>query len=458
MEKSAQKKTYRDPILNRIVQEKAAWNREVSAFINDVIHFKKSMNGWPSKFYKERTRLSQPIPIDLASILSKMTGEFQELANQGNGLIQEQKEFAQAYVKRHSERAQDKLEQTHGPATPAAPSPARPDLSQQMGKKLSASNLELVKLASEMEFKYELEVLASNPFSRFITRLFNPKFGFTQASRIRRLRMTMLDYCVKSYKELKKLHKEVVKSNKNSIEVSHKMMTVVWNYWNAVNRLFTTFKVIRPEEIVDEGGEISDPARKKEKSESAKPAGAQPALQQDSAAIAKLKDFQAAFNQLGSLMSNQSFNDLHSIVESVNAATNDRKLEVLQNANVEEVYAKALKEANQELGTTGSSFQEVAVQMQSQPAKTAQLQRYLGKTRHQILPGMSSGQRLEIYNLITQIRRDLDNVMNLLEKGFDQEQLTTAIGQVNREMVTLRTMMRSLYSAEKPEVASSPFF
>ena len=48
--------------------------------------------------------------------------------------------------------------------------------------------------------------------------------------------------------------------------------------------------------------------------------------------------------------------------------------------------------------------------------------------------------------------------MDLLEKGFDEVAITAALAQVNREMISLRTMMRSLYYSEKPEEQSTPFF
>jgi hypothetical protein len=473
MEKTAAPKTYKDPTLNKIIQEKAVWNRQVSALINDLIHFKKSVNGWPSKFYKERTRITQPVPIDLTSILGKISGEFQEIANSGNGILQEQANFAKTHIKKHTDNTLDKLDQTHGPAngpTPTAPKPGGPDLSQQMGQKMSASiESELIKLGSDMELKYELEVMASNPFSRFITRLFNPKFGFGEAARIRRLRMAMLDNCVKSYKEIKKLHKEIVKSSKNSIVVSHKMMTQIWNYWNAVNRLFSTYKAIRPSDIIkDPGGQIeTDPDLKREKAieEGRDPEAEQgtppptpvgPAgLEQAPVLVALLKDYRTASAMLAATKS-PAFHELNSIVESVMAAPKDKKAEVLLSTNINDVYSRAIQEVNTELGTNGTSFKEIATMKQKLPvAKEAQ--RQLGKIRHQLLPGATSGQRLEIYQFITQIRKDLDEVMNLLESGFDQDKLTTAIGQVNREMAALRTMMRSLYYSEKPEEASSPF-
>jgi hypothetical protein len=469
MEKTSQRKTYRDPALNKIVQEKAAWNRQVSTFINDLIHLKKSMNGWPSKFYKERTRISQPAPIDLAGILSKMSGDFQELANQGSGIVQEQKEFAQSHVKRQSDRTLGKLEQNRGPATGPAPETSKPggsDLSQQMGKQLgAAAQTQLMKIASSFEDRYLLEAEASNPISRFVTRLFNPRYGFGESARIRRLRMAMLDNCVKSYKEIRKLHKEIVRSSKSSITTSYKMMTVVWNYWNAVNRLFSTYKAIRPDAIVgDSGGEIeTDPELKREKAleEGRDPdesvSAGNVSVQQATKFLFLLKDYKAAS---GALMATKSpaFHELDAITTAVVAAPKDKKTEVLLGSNLGDVYRKALQEVNTELGTNGSSFQEIVMMAKPKAPTTKEAQRQLGKFRHQILPGATSGQRLEIYQFLTQIRTDMDNVMNLLEKGFDQEQLSAAIGQVSREMSALRMMMRSLYHAEKPEEASNSFF
>src|SRR6185369_6366342 len=252
-------KTYKDPTLNKIVQEKAAWNRSVSALINDLIHFKKSVNGWPSKYYKERTRITAPIPVDLAGILSQISGEFQEIANRGNSILAEQAEFSKSHMKRKTDQTLSKLDQMRGPTDvpkPAAPG-GTPDLSKQLSPGVTASKrIEMLKLAIELEDKYDLESLGSNPISRFVTRLFNPKYGFGEAARMRRLRMTMLDSCAKAYKALKALHKEVVKSSKGSVENSHKMMTSVWNHWNIVNRLFNSYKALKPGTVKDPGGKI----------------------------------------------------------------------------------------------------------------------------------------------------------------------------------------------------------
>ncbi len=244
------------------------------------------------------------------------------------------------------------------------------------------------------------------------------------------------------------------------------MMTQIWNYWNAVNRLFSTYKAIRPGEVItDPGGQIeTDPELKKEKAieEGRDPDAEQPlapvspmGLEQAAGLVALLKDYRTASASLAATKS-PAFRELNSIVESVMAAPKDKKTEVLLNTNISKVYNQAIQEINTELGTNGTSFKEIVAMKQKLPAKEAQ--RQLGKIRHQLLPGDTSGQRLEIYQFLNQIRRDLDEVMNLLESGFDQDKLTPAINQVNREMAALRTMMRSLYYSVKPDEASTPFF
>jgi hypothetical protein len=469
MEKNAAK-TYKDPALNKIIQEKAAWNKQVSALINDIIHFKKSMNGWPSKYYKERTRITAPVPVDLSGILGQIAGEFQEIASRGNGILQEQAAFSKSHMKRKTENTLNTLERLRGPVDekkPAGPTPT-PDLTQQLGKGLAAaSEFALIKLASDFEDKYFLEARASNPFSRFITRLFNPKWGFGEDARIRRLRMTMLDSCVKSLKALKALHKEIVKSSSNSIVTSHKMMTVVWNYWNIVNRLFGTFKLMKPGPVKETGGPIADPERAKEK---AVEEGRDPDTEVDGDDKSqwnpetydmaqdyarRAEDFKQ--NATSIKATSPAFYALHSAVESIMAAPKGQKIQQLLHSKIGELYNKALEEVNKELGTNGTSFAQIAVQQQAQ-GTTKAAQRQLGKLRHQIVPGATSGSRLEVYNMITEIRKNLNIVMDLLEGGFDQAKLSIAINQVNREIAALRTMIRSLYYSEKPEEASSPFF
>lgn len=473
MEKKAQKKTYKDPALNKIIQEKAAWNKQVSALINDLIHFKKSMNGWPSKYYKERTRITQPTPIDLPSILNQIAGDFQEITNRGNGILQEQSEFSKSHLKRHTDRTLDRLEKMQGPteaAPPAPPTPGGPvDLSQQLGKGLAfIEDSNLIKLASELEGKYFLESQASNPITRFITRLFNPKFGFGEAARMRRLRMTMLDSCAKTYKSLKTLQAVVVKSSDSSIEQSHKMMTMAWNNWNIVYRLATTFKGLKPGGAKDPGGIIEDPDLKKQREieEGYDPEMEQPTVSSvgtAEVAARMIKDYRENVLSFGNDPEIvRRLQELNSIVERILAAPKNKKIFEIQNSGVEVAYQKAIELVNAEWGTSGSTFQEIAAQRAAQVSarkKDAQEFRgFLGKTRHQLLPGGTSGSRLEIYNTIGEVKKEVNLLMDLLEKGYEQDKIEKQVTQIHRQMSVLRTMIRSLFYSVKPDKAPAPFF
>jgi hypothetical protein len=179
----------------------------------------------------------------------------------------------------------------------------------------------------------------------------------------------------------------------------------------------------------------------------------------DKSSLAKLtaliQDYRAYAPSIKS--NSPAFRELNAIVEAVMAAPKNSKGEVLAKSNFGRLYADAIREVSAELNVGGSSFQEIAqnIKLDGANSKTAQ---FLGKTRHQIIPGRTSGSRLEVYQLVDQIMRNLDIVMNTLEDGFDQTKLTTAISQVNRDMSALRTTIRSLYYSEKPEEASNTFF
>jgi hypothetical protein len=461
MEKTARRPST-DPVQERLRQNKASWNKEVSTFINDLIHFKKTMNGWPSKFFKERSRITTPIPADPATIIGSLSGDFQELVNKGNSVIQEQLEYAKNRRQRQPKQLNLPLPEP-GKAPPAAEAPKpQQDLSKQLSLGLEASikKSELIKLAIEMEEKYSLESQASNPVTRFVTRLFNPKYGFGEAARMRRLRMTMLDNCAKAYKTLKALHKEIVKSSGSSIESSHKMMTSVWNYWNIVNRLFSSYKALRPGEVKEPGGVIEDPESRRQRAidegrdpeEVGAPPGEMPTAS-DAANI--VQDYQANANYIGAISKNPQFGAFVSAMEQLKARPKSRKPTSKELDALQMSYNSAVGATNQELGTSGQSFKDIVQQHKSLPQKQAQS---FGKTRHQLIPGATSGARLEVYNLIETLRQDLDAVMDLLEAGFDQEKLSEAISKVNRQMSALRTMTRALYFSEKPEMASNSFF
>jgi hypothetical protein len=475
-----------DPQQEKLRQNKAVWNKDVSALVNDLIHFKKMMNGWPSKFFKERSRITSPIPADPATIIGSLANDFQEISNRGTSLIQEQAEYAKTRRQRQPKQLNLPLQQPQKPGEPApAAAPPAPDLTKQLslGLNASASQIALTKLASSFESKYSLEKEASNPFSRFIARILTPRMGFGEGARIRRLRRTMLDNCLKAYKDLKKLHKEIVRSSTASIPNSHKLMSSVWNNWNAVNRLFSTYKMMRPKPAVDVGDPLdASPDVKEDRKQNNLPsAPGQTDVPDLGTNKNTIKSILEDYMRYGQQFSPDHYHviglqRLNKVIEQLRIAPKDKWVTIAQGASLEQVYQAAIRDLNESLNTHGNTFKEVSEQSTTnKPAVSApvvdspvvsasdnvqllakaQLVRWLGKTRHQLVPGATSGTRLEAYNLIGALKKDLDNIMNIVERGFDEAQLEIAISQVSREMMMLRTMLRSLYFSEQP-VSKNP--
>lgn len=266
-----------DPVQEKLRQAKSLWNKEVSTFVNDLIHLKKMMNGWPSKFHPERSRIVDPIPADPATIIGSLAGDFQEIAQRGNSIIQQQVDYSKNRRKKQPKQLNLPHTQTPAaPAAPAAPAPPAPDLSQQLSlPAVASSESDLVKVASSFEEKYSLVAEASNPITRFFTKLLNPGIGFSEAARVRRVRMQLLSACAKVYKKLEDLQVSVVKSSQKSLEESNEMMHQVWRDWETVRTGFSTYKGMMPPKVPDAGGDIAPPkevveSKKKEEEGKAK--------------------------------------------------------------------------------------------------------------------------------------------------------------------------------------------
>lgn len=473
MEKLARKPSA-DPVQERLRADKAAWNKQVSSFINDLIHFKKTMNGWPSKFFKERARITQPIPADPGTIIGSLAGDFQEIANRGNAIIQEQVDYSKNRRQKLPKMSNTPGQGNGGSITapteqPQTPEGSKLDLTQQIGKQLAASpaRLELVRVASVLEAKYFLESEASNPISRFFTRLKTPTINIGKGARERQLRMTMLKACVQTLKDLKKLQKEIVKSSKMSAKSSHNIMNALAKQWSAVTTSFRPYyeekmgskvSIDNTPQGEQEGGEEQEQEIEKENL---------PLYKMD---LVKeiISDIKSSRDNFG----NQFPRGLSVLIDQINVIPKAKRTNFVLSSNLVKVYQQAIAELNLKLGTDGNSLKEIANQFlkKQQPAASApaviahppeedklvteaQLLKWLGKARHGLVPGGTSGRRLEIYRKIGELRKDLDQIMNLIQKGLDLPQLYVAITDFDKGVISLRKMTRSLFSSEFPNEA-----
>lgn len=101
MNKTARTKA-KDPNQEKVRSSKETWNKEVSSFIDDIIHFKKYINGYPSKFNLEKTRITNDMPIEPSQILSKLTSEYEDLAHKSLELYKTQHEYVSGRNVKHA--------------------------------------------------------------------------------------------------------------------------------------------------------------------------------------------------------------------------------------------------------------------------------------------------------------------------------------------------------------------
>lgn len=446
MEKTARKPSA-DPVQERLRQNKANWNKEVSALVNDLIHFKKMMNGWPSKFFKERTRITEPIPADPATIIGSLAGDFQDIVNKGNSLIQEQLNYSKTRRRKQPKPAGPAPGPTPtAPAAPEAPqAPASPDLSQQLGKGLAADDQ-----------SYYLISEASNPLSRFFARLLSPGIGGSEAARIRKYRMSLLNSTLQSYKDLKKLQAAIVGSGPQSIFVASKLLDKVESNWVFLSSGFRAYQEALPGGAANTGGAINLPSSVR----GTQPTGgaAAPTSQflgipdsHKEAVIAALQDIQKYANTFAGV---PGMPDLIEIAKTLKTAPANEQTDLT--APFLTAYRTVLVNLSRmkNIAPQKSFADVIAAETKSQSSTSpaddqlqAVAQGFLGKLRHQLSPfDKTSAFRLDIYKLANETRKLLDKIMDSLAKGLNVEELTPAMNEVGSNMLKMRTMMGGLSS------------
>ena len=150
MIKSARKSSL-DPIQEKLRQSKADVNKDISAFVNDLIHFKKLMNGWPNKFHMEKSFIKDPIPADPNTIMGSLAGDFNNIAQECNNVVKQQLEYAK--IRRKKQPKQMDLPLGTAPAPVPAPTNQLPLFANTLYSLISESSFNNLKL-DDLEKKY----------------------------------------------------------------------------------------------------------------------------------------------------------------------------------------------------------------------------------------------------------------------------------------------------------------
>lgn len=89
-----------DPKQEHLRQRKQDFNKEMSELISQLIEFKKSINGKGStKFNVAPTKIQDPLPSDIKSILSRIDSQADKLFQESGGIIDEQSAYSQGRKK-----------------------------------------------------------------------------------------------------------------------------------------------------------------------------------------------------------------------------------------------------------------------------------------------------------------------------------------------------------------------
>lgn len=462
------RKPSQDPVQEKLRQNKALWNKEVSTFVNDLIHLKKMMNGWPSKFYKERSRIIDPIPADPATIIGSLANDFNEIAQKGNSIVQEQVNYAKVRRKKQPKQ----LNLPNVSQTPQAPAEPAPDLSKQLSLPAVASS------------EYELISEASNPLTRFFARILNVGIGGSEKARIKKYRMSLLTAAAQSYKDLEKLQANVVGSGAKSIFLSSQLLGKIENNWVFFTNGFATYKDTMPNEGkgVDTGGDLPAPDLGKPKGQEpahapsvAAPPSAGTEFNLDEAELI-INDYRNTnVSGLYDKFPPEKFQRFHAIANKYLTATDPHK-KVMLSKDLAAQYHALRAALNKTFGTNGSTLSEIvssvkpetppppippaAASHEDQLEKLAQdfLKRWYGKTKHQLSPfDKTSAMRLDMYNKADETKKLLDEIMNHLEKDLIVDVLSPLVNKISLNMMILKKTMSGLEATVRGVGFEQPF-
>lgn len=415
-----------DPIQEKLRQEKAQFNKGTSAFINDLINFKKLMNGAPNKFHMQRSLIKEPIPSDPTTLIGVLAEDFQDLSRQAKLIIEHQLDYS-----KNRKKKQPKLP-TGTPAGTPTETPPAVDLTQQLTQGLRAASLES-----------QLVVESSNPLSRFISKFRGPMFGNAPESRKHKYRKSLLKSTLELDKEFSKLEDEIVRSSPESIFTAARLLKKIGDRISFLGGSIQSFQM----------GE--EKAQEPTQSDSPQSLKAQEAIQ----------DFlrhESNFKDLNSKLKKE-FHDLHA--QFLRAAPAEKEKIAIQ---VLGIYQALLSATSAKHGIVATDFrdllnkiQDISVEIPKEAPLTAQgsfLTKWLGKLKHQVSPfDKTSALRLDIYRLVGETRTLTDQMMNDLEKELDMDAFQKSMTDIVERVASMQELMTPLISTIREQMLDPEF-
>jgi hypothetical protein len=397
-----------DPLQEKLRTNKSQWNKEVSVFIDNLINFKKLMNGWPSKFHMERSSIKEEIPSDPKTILGVLAGDFQDLAQRGSSLVAQQSDYSKNRKKKQ-------------PKSPTGTNP--PNLAQQ----LTANS------------NYELEALGSTPISRFYSKLKGPWFGSSQEARVKKYRVSMLNSCADLYKQLENFEAAIMGSTPESIFASSKILEKIENQVNFILNTITAYKSVSVDLSKNKPTDYVENDEKSQEIESI---------------ISDFKKHHLNFTDLNSTLVSQ----LNENISKFELA--DLEEQAVLGPVIMQDYKSIIDDFNRKHGTFAKTLGEALFAKQASLESMAQafLTKWLGKLKHHLSPfDKTSALRLDIFKVAEESRNILNDMMNSLEKTFDVEELVNKSNDLYNSLSSIRSLMKPLEDIIKNNMFDKTF-
>lgn len=474
MEKLARKPSS-DPVQEKLRKDKDLWNKQVSQFIESVKQVKKTMNGYPSKLNPQKGNIKEPLPESVHTALEALTTAFDQLAQSGEAIVQEQLEYS-----KNRRKSQPKA--PTGPvATPTAPTTPAP------GGEMSGADLS--KQLTAWETKYEMIVEGSNPLTRFWARMTNPSIGWGQKAELRRARMRWLKSCAKAFKALENFQVAIVSGGKDSIPKASTLAQNIWDLWVSVARGYVNLRNKLPKDSVPEEKDVpivdhNNPEETTDQLPTLQDGKLNaPQFSPDQHIAVILKDYYEAVMQ-GKFPAEPALLNMQDVVDKMTMSPNDKGKFGRQ---LYSSWGATIRALNAKYQVNGRSLMEIAKLKETKEAPTmpatppvvppgtpapgepdpndmvippatdgktstaalestaqAFLKKWLGKKRYQLSFDDTANDRIQLFDLAEEMRNILDEVMNQLEKGLDPSQMNSVVNQMNSKTQQFRGMMRAL--------------
>lgn len=440
MLKKEARKPSTDPVQEKLRQNKALWNKEVSLFINDLINLKKTMNGWPSKFHMEKSSIKEPVPADPSTILGVLSGDFQDLAQKGEELVRQQYDYS---IKRRKKQPS----QISQPSVPeVAPTT---DLSQQLSTKMSS-----------------LQIEGSNPITRFFSKLKGPWFG--PEIRTKKHRLSLLNLASDLDTDFKRLENQIVGSGPESIFLSSKILNKI------EDKIYFMAKSLASYQDTAKPVDKNAPAEKKlpTENEPAKTTESptkdvvtnkpqdlmdETQIQQAKLALLDFNKHKSNFLELDPSLEKMLNNLTKSFLPADVLTKKDLAPQVL------EAYKLLLDNLNKKKNTQASSFEELSLSYKKASENLNKIadniiSKWLKKTKHKLSPfDKTSALRLDIYNLAEENRVLLNKIMNVLESTLEVDELMDLVNLVSKNILAMKELMKPLEVIIRGKMFDEPF-